>query len=103
MKQMMRKQKNLFLNLEETCHHCSGKGYVEVFSDRFREILEDLELLYPTFDQAMAIARDKYEEEIKQETCPTCNGNKVIPNDNGRLLISNKDMIVEFLQKQKLI
>ncbi|WP_177167355.1 hypothetical protein [Salinibacillus kushneri] len=91
------------MKLEETCHHCDGKGYIEVFSDRFQDILEDLELLYPTFDQAMAIARDKFEEEITQETCPTCKGNKVIPNQYGQMLISNKDMIVEFLQKQKLI
>ncbi|MRG85722.1 hypothetical protein [Salinibacillus xinjiangensis] len=93
----------LFNELEEPCKKCEGKGYVENFSNYFQEILEDLELRYPTYEQAMAIARDKFGEEISEEICPECNGNKVVPNQNGQVLISNKDLIVEFLQKQNLI
>jgi hypothetical protein len=88
---------------EEPCKDCNGKGFAEVFSEIFQEKVEDLALRYPTFEQAVIIARDKYGDEISQKTCPSCNGAKMVPNRHGKVLISNKDRIVKFLQKQQLI
>ncbi|WP_102027638.1 hypothetical protein [Salirhabdus sp. Marseille-P4669] len=93
----------LLNELEEVCHHCEGNGYTEVYSEQFLDKVSDLELLYPSYEQALIIARDKYVDEISHKTCPYCNGLKVIPNQNGKILISNKDKVVQFLRKQNLL
>ncbi|MCP8616224.1 hypothetical protein [Salirhabdus salicampi] len=93
----------LFREFEEECKHCHGKGYTEVYSEKFWEEVEHLDLLYPTYEQAFIIALDKYPEEVDQEICTQCNGNTVMPNQYGQAIIQNKDFIIEFLQKYKLI
>ncbi len=93
----------LLNQLEEDCKHCDGKGYKEVFSDKFLEKVHDLELLYPSYEQALTIAKDKFKNEISHETCPHCQGSKVTPTHHGQILISNKEKVMQFFQKQKLL
>jgi RecJ-like exonuclease len=88
-------------NLEAECEVCGGKGQVEKYSPAFLEHVHELELRFPTYEQALTIARDKYKEEISYEICPSCNGQKVTLNENGKILMSHKEQILQFFEKYK--